>query len=299
MKSERGFTLVEVVIATMLMGVIALVFFQAAAFGYKNTLYSKKFTHDSFLVQQDLENKITSIKDKDLDPSKGTIESRNIFGKNVEGYLIERDIREDDTSSPHGKYTAFVPKINIVYPTPVVKSVSLKLKDSDLNSISLVTVNPVKNEVTTNLSFTFIGSDGGISDPDDVFLMNVYKWYLSPETPYKINENYKEFINLNSYNFLMLKEYNKARPEKTYDKDLSIVPNIKENYDSFSFNELKTGKNNQVNFTNKEIVEFFQGRYIFYSVTPYSTLGKIGKEVFSDPIYIEPVAEETSSKILD
>ncbi len=287
MKNEKGMTLIEVIVAMTLLSIIATVFFRTSAFGYINLVNSNKFTKDSFEVQKDIENKINELKSVDVNsPGSKTLE-KSIFGKTVKGHTITFDIKDDnvDTSNKHGEYTAFVPYIKITHQVPIIESVSLSTNDP--KTITRLNIVNAKNQVDTNIKFTGNHKDGAQTN----FLMNVYRWYISPPlVPYPTGENastvVNAFINNNSNDFIIIKEWNASRKKQNYDfDDLSVVPNIESDYKDFNLSELKFSGPDK----NTLIIDMLAGRFIVYSVTPYSTIGKMGEEVYSNPIYIEPV----------
>lgn len=289
MKNKNGMTLIEVILSIAIMGIIAVGFFGPMASGFKYTVDTKKFTEDSFKTQQEVEKKIDELRLEEVDLNKPNTMAKKVFGKDIKGHLVEMDIKAENGSS-HGKYTVFVPNINVTYEVPEVESVTIGLKkgnpDSNSNadpkeieSVSIITQdNNMNIKVKENMYFEAIKKDGSQKN----FLMNVYKWYISPELDIKNPpSNYRDYI--------IIKEWNEARKESPYNKeDMSIIPNIKKDYDEFSFKEIK-----EMGLTDIEVIERFSGRFIIYSVTPYSDVGRIGEEKFSNAIYLEPVDLES------
>lgn len=279
MKNEKGMTLVEVIVAMALLVIIATVFFRTATFGYVNLIDSNKFTKDSFDVQKDIENTIQKLETKSVDDLDSKTEVKTIFGKNVKGHIVSLNIQDNKSPSPnkHGEYTAFIPNIKITYEVPTVKTVALTTTIGDKTTISMI-----KNK-KLDTTLTFKGSS--VDGKEESFLLNVYRWYISPLVdPYPTDV--AEFIKTNSNDFIIIKEWNEARKKQDYDfDDMSVIPNIEDDFDEFSFSELEfTGEDR-----DEKIIDMFSGRFIIYSVTPYSNIGKMGEEVFSNPIYIEPV----------
>lgn len=280
MKNSKGMTLVEVVIAMGFVSIIAVVFFKAITFGYTNIVESDKYTLDSFKVQQDIENKINILKDKEvIVPGTDTKEIK-VFGKDIKGHVTKHDIKSK-TTSKHGEYIAFIPKIDVTYKVPTVSNVSLYSFVSGVEVADKISMINKKGQVDTSINFRGDHTDGS----KEFFLMNVYRWYVSPlADPYP--SDVKDFIRLNSNNFIILKEWNASRKKQDYVlNDLSMIPNIENDYDEFSFSEIKLDVPNK----DQILIDMFSGKFIIYSVTPYSSAGKMGKEMFSDPIYIEPV----------
>ena len=102
------------------------------------------------------------------------------------------------------------------------------------------------------------------------FLLNVYRWYMSPvsvDPP----TNYRDWI--------IVKEWNEARPLLSYEDsdDFTFIPNIDANFDSLDFFR-------DFGLSDDDIADRFAGRYFVYSVTPYSLIGRVGDEIFSNAI---------------
>jgi prepilin-type N-terminal cleavage/methylation domain-containing protein len=260
---KKGFTLVEVIIAIALLGMIAVAILPLITFGFVNLKDSKKFTIDTFSVQQQVEEEMEIMRNKEIAPGDPSFEIE-VFGKAIEGHLVNFDIKSA-TGTAHGNYKVFVPKYKVVYTVPVIQSVSLNLyKNGTAVSPIPNTIDPLDN--TLELRGTKI--DGS----QEEFLMNVYQWYISPvaDTPPTDIREYS-----------ILKEWNAAKKPLSYSdsENFSFIPNIKANYDKLKFSEF--------DLTNEEIIERFDGRYVVYSVTPYSTIGRVGVEKFSNPIQVK------------
>jgi len=86
---------------------------------------------------------------------------------------------------------------------------------------------------------------------------------------------------VNSKDWILIKEWNEAITPLSYadSEDFTYIPNIEANYDSLNFNR-------DFGFTDDEIGLRFAGRFFRYSVTPYSLVGRVGEEVFSNEIII-------------
>lgn len=78
-----GFTLLEVTIAIVLIAMILVTTIMAFGGTVNNTFWLRKYSQNSFLNQQAMEERITEVKQKGGDLSYGSL-----FGKTVEGYLI-------------------------------------------------------------------------------------------------------------------------------------------------------------------------------------------------------------------
>lgn len=104
---KRGFTLVEVVVAMVSLGIVASVFIPSMTFGFRNLINSAKFTQDAFDYQQKIENLIEE-KQKIAPTDPASTRTIRVFGKDVTGHVIRVN---DKTSSD---VTVFVPKNSII-----------------------------------------------------------------------------------------------------------------------------------------------------------------------------------------
>lgn len=301
MDNNKGLTLIEVVISISIVGVIAIVFFKTIAFGYTNIVKSDKFTKDSFRVQEEMEQAITELKNTDVDLSLANTEQKTIFGKKVKGHIKKIDIESSDTGK-HGEYTAFIPRVKVEYNLPELGTVSVgEIKLGTAMPGKVYMIDLVDSSGDINYTLEFKGNEPIIKNNKNNHLMNVYKWYVSPyaktdgknaDITNPENPDIKEvnaFINANRGKSIVIKEWNSARQEQDYVlDDFSMITNLKDNYKTFRFYELKISDVNSDGKTKRDVIlDMFAGKFLTYSVTPYSVLGKMGQEVFSEPIYIK------------
>lgn len=256
--NRKGMTLIEIIVAIALLGIIAATTFPAMTYGYIQVLGQKKFTVDTFSIQQQVEEEMEIARTTDIAAGDPEVD---IFGKTVKGHLVQMDIKEG-TGTAHGQINVFVPKYKVEYQVPQIASVSLKLYRNGAE------VYPLPDDLFP-LDHTVSLEGDYVNGPQDEFLMNVYRWYMSPVTadpPSSVKD------------YIIIKEWNEARTPVSYEDsdDFSIVPNIEENYDTLDFDEFS--------YTDEQIEDEFAGRYFIYSVTPYSKIGRVGVEVFCDPI---------------
>lgn len=268
--SKKGFTLVEILVAIALIGIIAVAFLPLLTFSYTHLLDAKRYTTDLNAIQQEVEKKMEIARNNTPVAGNPDVATVSVFGKTVTAHVIQQEI-QSGTSSAHGKINALVPKDNVVYNEPALSNVTINAYVGG----SLVSNPQFLFPVNTGISFS--GSTPTVVSYPDDYLMSVYRWYMSPvmdigdtSPPTDIRE------------WIILKEWNEARTPLSYaaSNNLTFIPNIEANYNQLSLSEFAFLPGD----TAETIANRFSGRYFVYSVTPYSTIGRVGVEVFSNPI---------------
>lgn len=271
MKKKKGFTLIEIIVAIALISMISISFLPAITFGFVRTIDTRKFTTESFNAQQDMENKLEEkrkieLDDPNLDPD--TVDTINIFGVDVKGHIVKQEIGPIDSN--YGELVAFIPKPVVSYKVPVIVSPPvIKVRNNTTN----ISPQPTEIDILDNTKNLFVNEIDISNETKSEFLMNVYRWYYY--------DNYDNNSQPNSKDYQIIKEWNEARKILSYEdsEDFGFIPNIKTDYNILKFNEF--------GLTTEELIERFGGKYVRYSVTPFSLIGKIGKEEFSNQIYIK------------
>lgn len=290
---KRGFTLIEVILAISLIGILAVSFMPAITFGFTNLIGSQKFTLDIFASQELMEKEIEEKKDSGIN---GT-DSLNIFGVNVKGYNINKVV------STHGEINFFKPNFVKEYDTPElvakghsgVPSIVMLTKDKTTTPSDSVTLFNTDGSVN-NVLFTADGNKYKVKDEHKgIHLMNVYRWYTTSEVGYP---------NTNLDSYLVIKEWNAARNLVSYEKskESNFIPNMQNDpvtnqptYHKFTFNEVKQG----LSLFDEDLINNYGNRYLYYTVTPYAVSGKVGREYYSNAIYISaPKIEIENAKYI-
>lgn len=293
---KKGFTLIEVIVAIALIGILAVSFLPTITFGFTNLFKSQKFSKDIFDSQKEIETMIEEKKNATID---GT-DSIDLFGVQVKGYNISTPI------STYGEMNFFQPNFIKEYNTPELVAQG----HSGIPNIVLLN----KNKTTTpsnlvklfndddSLNDVIFNADGNkykIKDEHkNIHLVNVYRWYTSSEVSYTEGTIPDTVLDNN----LLIKEWNAARGLVSYaeSKLSNFIPNIQNDpitnqptYNKFTFNEVKEG----LSLLNEDLINNYGNRYLYYSVTPYAVSGKIGKEYYSNAMYVSaPKIEIESAK---
>ena len=273
---KKGFTLVEVILSIALIGLIAVVFVPAMSNGFRLLTESEKFVVDSYVKQQDVE-KLLEQKRNEIATGTGTSQI-SVFGKNVSGHLITINIEG------HGEINAFQPERTVTYDMiEIIARGHAGNPDVLMDVVSVsprpTTVNMFQLDGTVNTSLEFLVNENyfTVNEPT-LHLLNVYRWFLTSEQVY--NPSY------NLDNFFVIKEWNPARGLVSFaeSETQKVIPNIQNSpdYNRFKFSEVISG----YSLTTEELINLYGNRFIYYSVTPYSISGRIGKEDLSNPIYI-------------
>ncbi|WP_312702228.1 Ig-like domain-containing protein [Sedimentibacter sp.] len=262
---EKGYTLIEVILALGLIGLIAASFLPSITFGVKNTFKAQEFTDTLYEYQDKVEGQIASLRDTDPDGSTTV----SIFGKTIAGHNIHVD---DDSS---GEIYMFLPKKAENEPIPVIKSPPVIDIRKGLNKVTPVPGSVNLSDGSINL---FVNEIEITTATKDAYLMSVYRWYMSTEM------DITETPSSNPNQYFIIKEWNEAKKQLAYadSVNLKFIPNIKDKYNIMVFSDIKDG----LGLSDEDFINSFGNRYIRYGVTPFSVRGRIGKEELSNAIYI-------------
>lgn len=292
---KKGFTLIEVILAISLIGLLAVSFLPAITFGYKNTVDSRKFTNTLYEDQANIEKEIDRIRSSLVAYSDGEGEpiedienppeeiSRKINNKSISGYKIS--VSTDSS----GEVNFFLPKKRVKKTPPVLKNApKLVIKK---NNVTNNPNPPVLDLLDTSYSFFVDKVD--VKNDDD-YLMSVYRWYMSYETDESMG------VSEELENYFIVKEWNEAKAQLRFKeaKEFNFIPNIKETYQenpkikelynllSFDLVKRTTYDVNDDEAITK-FINTFGNRYLRYGVTPFSLAGYIGKEELSNLVYMK------------
>ncbi len=282
---RKGFTLVEIILAIALISLIAGIFIPAITFGFINLMDSEKYTREAYQYQQEVERLLELKRSEAFD---GTDEaSFTVFGVSVTGHVVQQAIEN------HGNIYAVQPQRIYVFeelfiiPKGHAGNPAVKLETVGI-SPTPITVNLFQSNGAVNNTINLLADNRHFTvNNTSIFLVNVYKWYVTSVTAYDPTFALD--------NYFVIKEWNAARKPITYSEALSLntVPNIQNSpdYNTLTFNEVKNG----YVLSDTDLINTIGNRFIYYSVVPYATSGRIGKESLSNAIYISAPKIEISS----
>ncbi len=173
-RKNNGFTLMEIIVALALIGIIAAGLIPAFAAQYKMTVNMREFTAKAFDAQADMENSIFDLKNAMTDPRIGTDGfegaakiQKTIFGKTVTLHSLRKEF-------PFNENKEF-----IIFLSP-------KLADMELRQLLVATGVKIKVEGGDNDYFADLKRTPkpwlqGLYDAnlDNNFYDNKYEWYVS------------------------------------------------------------------------------------------------------------------------
>ncbi|MBM7561388.1 prepilin-type N-terminal cleavage/methylation domain-containing protein [Fusibacter tunisiensis] len=263
----KGFTLIEIVIALVLLSLIVTAFLPAMTSGYKYLLDTDKFMDVLYAYQQTIENQ---IKEKELqDPVSPTV-TKTIFGKTVTGHLIH------ENSDASGDVYVYVAKKTLMHIIPILEHApDIEVQENDVTLAS----QPDRYELLDATKRMLVREVPVTDATKPHFLMNVYRWYVSDEVPYGM------VMPDHTGAYYIIKEWNEARSLITLAdaETMNFIPNVKVDYNILKFSTLQT----ELALTDTDLINRYGNRYIRYSITPYSLAGRVGKEELSELIYID------------
>lgn len=274
---KKGFTLIEIIIAIALIGIIAVAFIPFMTFSYTKLVHSEKFTQDMFNDQAIVENQIDTLRFEE--PKHPHQKTFNFFGVDIDTH----DIQVNTSSS--GKVHVLLPKQTLIPPIPIIKDPPEIIVRKNGNFA--ITPQPNKINLLEGEHFLFV--DEVIITPEtrNDHLMNVYRWYTTDE----VSQNNVPSNDIS--NFIIIHEWNEARPLVNFQTALenNFIPNFKEYtvsgsiipYNRLNFSSIK----NHTGLNTEDMINRYGNRHVVYGVTPYSLAGRMGLERFSNSIYIE------------
>lgn len=267
MKNNKGMTLLEIMIAVALLSLAAACFLPAITYGFVSLVNSQKITQNAFDAQTLMEQQI-ELK-QDTDPTDvNTTRTITVFGTAVKGHVLRILSNGSDLN-------VFLPKRPLSISVPVILAPSV----TNVRK-SLINVSPQPRIIDAlDNTLDIFASDVYITTAtQQYFLLNTFRWYVSEEmdstvTPSNFTKDY-----------IATKEWNEAKALLSYaqSNNLSFIPNIKIDYNRFSTKELT----DNLALSQTDLITRFGNRYVRYGVTPYSVIGRIGKEELSVPIYL-------------
>lgn len=288
--NEKGFTLIEVILAIAVIGMIAVSFLPLITFSYSNLIGTEQFTEDMFNDQRIIEEQIEALRFSNV-PSPST-NYKKAFGVNIPVHILQVN------TSSSGQIKVYLPKQSQTPRVPILQNSPLMRVRNNTND-SVISPQPIKFHLINN-SYNLFSTEVPITnETKEDFLMNVYRWYISDE----VSNNIPASPSTDDY--FVVKEWNEAKAQITFSDAITtgFTPNFKEykipnslqkeSYNVLKFSTLQTA----YSYNSEQMINNFGNRYVRYGVTPYSIAGRIGEEKLSNAVYIEaPRLEIISAK---
>lgn len=246
MWNKKGFTLIEIIIAMAILGIVAVSVLAGFSNFYSMMVATKNFTEEAFQAQQNIELQIQEIKNQVL--AGNTPLGRQSYTL-FEGTANQRTVQGYPRAALIGS-SGVIHTIVADFRMPVFQVATISNVGIDLWRGS----SKVSHAYASTPSLNIRSRTPVITDPNNVNLMNLHKWYVSRE----------------GFNIPMIE--NPEEPEigvkyPRFPDDYIIIPN-----------EISSNLNN--------ILSSYRGRHILYTITPAAKSGKMGATVPSNPIFI-------------
>ncbi|MCA0386456.1 MAG: Ig-like domain-containing protein [Firmicutes bacterium] len=250
MAQIKGFTLIEVIVAIALIGIISLGFITALTNQFFILNSTKDLTQTYFEHQTTIENSIDELKKSLLDGT-AILNNTTIFGS----YSVS--FSELDVSIDNVDYFSYVSNVRPKSYTPLVmESVSTTLKNNTQTVANIYGMTPflIEGKLVNDSSTRFD------------LLLNVIDWYVSAPNyiiPFPENADFSLFDDISYYSYFY----------PVFPRDYTLVATDSiNNYGSFT----KVFPN----------LENFKGRHVIMAVTPGAKSGKLGVQAISKPLFI-------------
>lgn len=266
MSKRRGFTLVEIILAIAILGIISVSFLTILSSHFVFLNKTKDISQDVFLAQRDMEVEIDVVKEK-IRKNELILKEKNIFaelgGVKVKYYEVEK-------THNNKVYYTLVSNVKPEIIEPIeLKNIGIKLKQG---------IEQVFYGYGTG-GFSVVGN----FENDNLYkwdhLLNVVEWYVSKEdytTPLPKDPDFSlnEDILNDSYYYPL------------FPRDYELVSN--ETINNFGSHERTFPLS---------LLDKYKGRHIIFTATPGAKSGKIGKQSVSSPVFISglPITQNAVS----
>lgn len=244
---RKGLTLIEIIISIALLGIISVSFLSAISTNFSLLNKTKGITSDVLLNQQNIELEIEKVKNNIETP----------------GYYIDSDFKEYIWADKNIKVKYIEVKKHINGQSIFTIVSDKKIPELPVPEITETKISHYKNSIESEYAYALNDSEMRssylLNDPDDLFMINDYRWYVSnkgfnipvPSTYPEIEAGYK---------------YPK------FPQDYTIIP--------------KEISNKIILNNNIQELSDYGGRHIVLTATPAAKSGKIGRSKPSNPLYL-------------
>ena len=172
--NKSGFTLIEIIIAIALIGIISIGIIPAFAAQFKMTVDTKNITTQSFDAQGGFEQIINELKNALADPVIDELaiadvskESKTLFGRNVDMHKLFKIFPGNENKN----FLVFLSKrlaVMEIRQLLVAEGVSIEISNETIHQIADLKKTPKR---------TLIGKYATNADPN--WYANIFKWYYS------------------------------------------------------------------------------------------------------------------------
>ena len=251
MSNNKGMTLIEIIVAIALLGIISIGLLTALSNNFSLITKTKAITEEVFQAQQEMELQIEEVKTDIKSGHPPTAQTYILFNgshqRTVKGYPREVIIKNSlgETGSNNNKIYTIVadermPQFDVATATNA--------------TITLMTPGgPVPHAYTQTPNLS-VKSTATISDPKNVNLLNLHHWYASRE----------------GFNIPMVdnpSELEEGNKYPRFPEDYIIIPSA-------------TGT------TLNTILPNYAGRHIIYTITPAAKSGRMGATLPSNSVFL-------------
>ena len=275
--NRNGLTLVEIVVAIGLLGIIAVLFLTAFSGQFSMFSRTRQITDNLFRSQEIIEKDIDNIKTK-LVENPGSISNptisynlfSGIYSRQVSGFVSDTLSHSSDT-----RLVAVVSDGRLpAFPVPEIVSVDLKIDRN--GTLATHSLDNHENVASPGLSLKATSD----IEENSVYYTSRHEWYVS-------NPGFNIPVIPTSdanYDVLVDSDLDLGRLYPIFPNDYSPIPI--EAYSGMSAESILAS-----------LSETYAGRHIIYKITPFAASGRMGDSVVSDPVFMSGPAVN-SGKIL-
>lgn len=255
MRKSRGLTLVEIIVAMAVLGIITVGFMPALMSNFTFLEKTKEITANSFLSQKSMEIAIEDMKKKiENDTGSMTFDNATYF----DGVSV--------------KYKAVTNTSNGVSYTTLVSQTRLPEEEK----LNLTSVSTKFYKGTKKLYNVYPTSDSKVvstvvNEVAENWMANIYEWYVS-DYGYNIPAPQGNIIDNPTYNYLTeINEIDIGNKYPIFPDDYSLISSS----------------------TSDTLLDMtpYAGRHLILKVTPASKTGKLGNEKWSNPLLVSGLTE--------
>lgn len=309
MMKRKAFSLIEVLIVMMLIGIITAAFFPGITNGVKMIFAAKDFTKHTFKGQKEVEQEIVKLNAGNA--AAWQDKNVNLFGQTVP--LKVKTFPLPDSLQlvlALSKERTFIPEL------PEVDQVNLTTSDHKVFSGSVTYKNnKAGKNWEENVEFciyrwylgdlSYLGEDFNVSQRSALSLIKEYNPIredgngpLFDKAQHFGKEDSEKEVQVQNKKYTIIAGGKKA-------STLSVVPNTKslstneKTADQFWKHSLNLKNTDENNFTEEEMKELYTNKGIVFSVTPIAKeTGLVGQEKFSRMLSLKYEDPSATSRIL-